>query len=123
IIVAAWATRVKTETLQMAIQYAHDHGVLVVTSAGDHGDNLAQVPAYPASLSKTFDNIVAVAGVDSNDQIVQVSGFYSNYDPATIAIAAPGEGILVAQPRDHTSLQTTSGIAAGLVAGAIARDV
>jgi hypothetical protein len=122
IIVAAWATQKKTKTIEQALKYAHDHGVAVVVSAGDRGDDLSKSPSYPVALAKNYDNVVAVTGVDTQDQLVKVESFYANYDPASVTIAAPGEQILVAQPRSHTSHDTSTALSAALVAGALARD-
>ena len=72
IIVAAWASQLPTTTLDMSVKYAHDHGVSVVVSAGDRGDDLSKNPSYPAALSKKYDNVVTVAGVDTTDALVKV---------------------------------------------------
>lgn len=122
IIVAAWATQLSSKAIDQALKYAHDHGVLVVVSAGDRGDDLSKTPSYPAALSKKYDNVVAVTSVDTSDALVKVQSFFANFDPASVTIAAPGENILVAQPRSHTGHDTSSSLSAGLVAGAIARN-
>ena len=122
IIVAAWATQLSTKTLDFALKYAHDHGVLVVVSAGDRGDDLSKTPSYPVTLSKKYDNVVAVTGVDTSDQPVKLQSFFANFDPSSVTIAAPGENILVAQPRSHTGRDTSTSLAAGIVAGALARN-
>lgn len=122
IIVAGWATQKETQTLDLAVKYAHDHGVLVVTSAGDRGDNLSKNPEYPAVLSLKYDNVLTVTGVDADDKPVQVNGFYANTDQNSIAIAAPGKDILVAQPRGHVAHDTMTSLSAAMVAGAIARN-
>jgi hypothetical protein len=125
IIVCSWATRRETTTMQAAVQYARDHGVLVVAAAGDRGDDMSKAgnAAYPATLSKTFDNVLTVAGVDSNDKLVQVSAHFSNFDPSSVQIAAPGENIQVADPRSHSSSQTSTGLAAAIVAGQVVRNL
>jgi hypothetical protein len=123
IIVCSWATRVKTKTLDLAVQYAQKHGVLVVAAAGDLGDDLSKIPAYPASLSKTYDNVLTVTGVDTNNLLVKVNSYNANFDSGTVGLAAPGQDILAAQPRNHTSQETSTGLAAALVAGAVARNI
>jgi hypothetical protein len=126
VILCAWATRLETQAMQMGVQYAHDHGVLVITAAGDGGYNLSQGQGnatYPALLSKSFDNILTVAGVSTTDALVQVSAEYSNYDPSSVQIAAPGQSVRVADPRGGVNHVTNTGVAAGLVAGQVLRNL
>lgn len=122
IIVAAWASQKPTQTILAALRYAHDHGVLVITSAGDRGDDLRKSPSYPVRLSPKLDNVLAVTGVDLKDALVSQYKFYANYDPESVGIAAPGLNILAAQPRGHTFRDTTTSLAAALVAGAVSRN-
>jgi subtilisin family serine protease len=68
--------------VQSAIHYAHDHGVVVVAPTGN--DQLSRVQ-FPASMPE----VVAVAGVDENDQ----HAVFTNYGPGT-DLAAPSVGIL-----------------------------
>ena len=45
-----------------AIKYANEHGVMVITAAGNYGQNLDSVPIYPASY--TVNNVVTVGASD-----------------------------------------------------------
>jgi uncharacterized repeat protein (TIGR01451 family) len=67
-------------TLRLAIDYAIDHGSLVVASAGNEGGAVW----YPAAYSP----VLAVAATDASDQRAS----FSNYGPE-IDLAAPGSGI------------------------------
>jgi hypothetical protein len=49
-----------------AVEYAQSHGVLVVASAGNGGNT---APLYPAFYGTSWNNVLAVAGTDENDQL------------------------------------------------------
>lgn len=121
IIVCAWATRRYSKAIEQGVAYARSRGVLVVAAAGDRGDDLSQIGAYPAALSRRYENVLSVTGVDTDDEIVQVSSRFANYDPSSVQIAAPGKSIAVAEPRHGDSKETSTGLSAAIVAGAAAR--
>jgi hypothetical protein len=123
VIVCAWSTRLGSDALDMAISYARDHGVLVVTAAGDLGYDLSQIASYPAVLSGKYDNVLTVAAVNAEDQLVQVSEHFSNFGAGYVDIAAPGQDITASSPRNDQVTDTSSGLAAALVAGAVARGL
>ena len=65
-----------------AVEYALDHGVLVVASAGNGGNtNLL----YPAADGLTLPNVLSVAGTDENDQLYS----WASRGPS-VALSAPG---------------------------------
>jgi subtilisin family serine protease len=68
--------------VQSAIRYARGRGVVVVAPTGN--DQLSHLQ-FPASMPE----VVAVAGVDENDQ----HATFTNYGPGT-DLAAPSVGIL-----------------------------
>ncbi len=68
-------------------------GVIFVTAAGNSGSDNDTVPTYPASYD--LDNIIAVAAVDSNDNLAP----FSNYGATSVDIAAPGVNIYSTYPR------------------------
>lgn len=121
IIVCGWATRQASEAIELGVAYARERGVLVVAAAGDRGDDLAHVAAYPAALAERYDNVLTVAAVDDKDRLVKKSGRHSNYGARFVRIAAPGQDVAVAEPRKRESKDTSTGLAAALVAGAAAR--
>jgi hypothetical protein len=121
IIVCGWATRLASGAIRDGVRYARDHGVAVVAAAGDRGDKLSEVGAYPAALAATHDNVLVVSGVDSKDQLVAVSGRYSNFDATLVGLSAPGQAIQVSTPRGGSETDTSTALSAGMVAGALAR--
>lgn len=76
--------------LKEAIQYAQDKGALFVAAAGNgrkgrgYNNDTDPNPIYPASYS--FDNIITVAALDSQDRL----GAFSNFGSKTVHIGAPG---------------------------------
>ena len=67
-----------TTTLQSAVRYAHDRGVVLVAAAGNYGNS---TPTYPAA----YPEVVSVAGTDPNDALYSWSDFGS-----WVKLAAPG---------------------------------
>src|SRR3954469_2095645 len=100
--------------IQKALSYAHDHGALVVVSAGNDGLHGNPVD-YPAGCSGAF----AVSATDTRDR---KAGF-SEYGPQ-IDIAAPGVGILAptwAEGGKHGyAFESGTSLSAPIVSGAAA---
>lgn len=67
---------------EWAVQYALDHNVLVVSSAGNTGTNTVR---YPAHYADTYENVVAVGAIDHNGQ----RATYSSYGWG-LTLCAPG---------------------------------
>jgi subtilisin family serine protease len=70
-----------TSTMESAVNYAWNKGLVIVASAGNYGNNS---PIYPAALN----NVVSVSATDSADNLAS----WSTYGP-TIDVAAPGVSI------------------------------
>ncbi len=117
VILCGWATEVDSQALRFGVEYATEKGVPVVVAAGDGGWDLSKTPVFPASLARDHDGMIAVAAVDGKDARLASS----NFDPGTLAIAAPGDSIRVAEPRGGHSRLSGSAAAAAFVAGALAR--
>jgi type VII secretion-associated serine protease mycosin len=75
---------VPSDLTRIAIQYANDHGVVVVAAAGNAGQS-GNAPLYPAA----FDEPIAVGSISSNQQRSPFSNWGSYVD-----IVAPGDGIV-----------------------------
>jgi thermitase len=73
-----------------AIDRAMKANIVVVVAAGnDKGDNDA-VNDYPCNFSKTFKNVVCVAGLDQKDALYSES----NFGRTTVTMGAPGTNVL-----------------------------
>ena len=105
VINCSWGSSDKAApVLEKAIQYASDHGVLVIAAAGNDGLNTDKNISTPSGLP--FDNIVAV-GATSNASGSKAS--FSNYGQTTVDLAAPGENIYSLSPGGgHQNLSGTS---------------
>ncbi len=85
--------------LSMALDYAADHNVLVVASAGNHGRDIdAGSPFYPAGFE--HHNLLTVAAVTATGEIWEAS----NYGAVSVDVAAPGVGIRSTVPVGTTSM-------------------
>jgi thermitase len=76
-------------TLESAVDYAWNHGAVVVAAAGNNG---AEIAFYPAA----FANAVGVASTSMQDY----RSCFSNYGSDLVSVAAPGELIYSTVPRD-----------------------
>jgi len=77
--------------LEEAIETARCHDVLIVTSAGNEGNDNDAINKYPANLSKADNNIISVGAyeVDLNGQNPQMAD-YSNFGAQNVDIVARG---------------------------------
>src|SRR5690606_37406802 len=74
IILCGWATPVDSAALRQGVAYAKDHSVVVIAASGDEGADLSSSPYFPAAWSQSYDNVITVAGVDAEDQLMD-TGF------------------------------------------------
>ncbi len=102
-----------SSSLFSAIKAAQAKGHIFVVAAGNDTANLDNAPQYPASFG--LDNIVSVASVDRVDALAG----YSNYGPATVAIAAPGENLWTTQVGGKYGTDSGTSLATPEVSGAV----
>jgi subtilisin family serine protease len=91
-----------------AVNYAAARNVILVSSAGNDGN---EVIVWPAAYPK-------VMGIASTDLDDQRSGF-SNYGAAIVTMAAPGEGVIVAYPGNNYASAWGTSFSTPLVSGAV----
>lgn len=100
IINASWGGSGESLVLNEAIDYAAEHGVLMVCAAGNWGeDQDALDPDYrniPSSYESTA--VVAVAATDHNDELAD----FSNFGAQFVDIAAPGVDVNSTLPSEAT---------------------
>nr|WP_170885572.1 S8 family peptidase [Bacillus alkalicellulosilyticus] len=87
------------ETLRNAVNYAYQHGALVVGAAGN---NSTTNENYPAA----YQQVIAVAALDRSNQLAS----FSNHG-TWVDVAAPGEEILSTYPetKSETGYRVASG--------------
>lgn len=123
IILCGWTTGKMSDALKNGVEYARQHGVLVVAAAGDFSVNLERAAFYPAVYSGSFDNVLTVTGVNGSDQLASIDTRKANSSVQYVGIAAPGENIPVAEPRMTYTRDSSTALSAALVAGAVARNL
>jgi subtilisin family serine protease len=94
IINASWEGFPYNVPMRDAIQYASDRGVLFVTAAGNHSVDLSVTQSYPQNYG--LANMIVVSSVN----IVGGLSKFSSFGKDVVDVAAPGEGIEGAVPRE-----------------------
>jgi hypothetical protein len=92
--------------LQLALQKAHDKGVVLIAAAGNQGPK--SEPLYPAA----DPNVIAVTATDARDQLLAEAN-----QGSYIAVAAPGVDILEPAPNGGYQVTTGTSVAAAHVSG------
>jgi len=101
----SWGDYVDSLLIRDALQYAYNHGVLMVAAAGNDG---VSDKMYPAA----YDEVIAVAATNQNDQPASFTNFGS-----WIELAAPGVSIYSTYPNDNYAYLSGTSMACPHVAG------
>jgi len=101
-------------SLSDAIENARNNEHLFIAAAGNSGTNNDEIIVYPASFD--FDNIISVAAIDYNDQLLTTS----NYGPTRVDIAAPGNLLRTTSINNSYGLFSQTSSAAPQISGACA---
>ncbi|MGV4928763.1 type VII secretion-associated serine protease mycosin [Streptomyces sp. BHT-5-2] len=101
--------------LEQAVKNAQQNGVLIVAAAGNSGGNGQEQNIYPAAYSQTYDNVLAVAASDRNNERASFS------QPGKfVDIAAPGVDMVSTVPLGGNCVDQGTSFAAPYAAGAAA---
>lgn len=94
-----------SSTLESAVNYAWNRGVMVIAAAGNYGDSVPRYPAY-------YENCLAVAATDSRDNLTSWSNRGDWVD-----VAAPGSTIYSTLRTSGYGYKSGTSMAAPHVAG------
>lgn len=106
-----------------AIQFAEEHGVLLVHAAGNNSQNIDKIPNFPNRTNnlsgKEFENWLEIAA--SGQRLSKtLNAVFSNYGLRSVDLYAPGEQIFsLGNANSYTHMSGTS-MAAPVAAGAAA---
>ncbi len=101
----SWGIEEYSYVMKDAVEYADANGVVVVASAGNSNRDKAEVPAL-------YEEVIAVAATDANDE----KAYFSNFGD-WIDVAAPGVDILSLKPGGGTTIKSGTSMACPHVAG------
>ena len=93
--------------LSKAAKYASSKGATLVASAGNDGKS---TPVYPAAIGAPVVGIASTSDVD-------VRSTWSNFGPADVWIAAPGENVVTTYPGGTYASASGTSFSCPLVAG------
>lgn len=96
--------------LQSAISRANDAGIIVVSAAGNQGDNNDVTPRYPSSYK--FSNTISVAAYGSAGL-----ASFSNYGKNSVEVASKGTAVYSSLPNNNYGYLSGTSFAAPYVSG------
>ena len=111
----SWGGFGPSNALKRALEEASEQGIIIVTAAGNNGNRLSDVPAYPAAFRITNQVVVGSSNFDNN-----LSAF-SNFDEELVHLVAPeGTYSTWIHPGGTYDYETGTSYSAPYVTGALA---
>ncbi|MFD2585914.1 S8 family serine peptidase [Croceitalea marina] len=107
----------KPSLLYEALLYAEKHNVLIVTSAGNTGENLDKIMTHPRKKYKKYrlSNLIMVGMSDSTIG-PNLKPIHGNYGKETVDLFAPGTDFLTTNPKNEYFKTSGSSISSAIVA-------
>jgi subtilisin family serine protease len=114
-----------SQPVRDAVERAADAGTLFITIAGNFVSDNDVVPLFPGNYDTSddgsWDNVVAIAGIDENGALgLSDPTFGSSYGRTTVDLGAPGWNIVSTDPNVLASTMSGTSMAAPHVTGAAA---
>ncbi|KUL37378.1 type VII secretion-associated serine protease mycosin [Streptomyces sp. NRRL F-4489] len=109
------ASEDRLPTLKASVKRAQDAHILIVASAGNSGASGEEKNIYPAAFSQEFDNVLAVAASDRNNERAP----FSQPGPF-VGIAAPGVDMVSTVPLGGNCVDQGTSFSAPYATGAAA---
>ncbi len=108
-------TRASAAVLEAAVQYAVDHGVLVVAAAGNAGADISSAYVFPAAFSLFYPGVVTVGSTTNADE----RSSFSNYG-TPVNLYAPGSYLMSTIGTGGYGYKSGTSMATPMVAGGAA---
>lgn len=110
------------ESVNKALEYAAQKGVLVVHAAGNDRDDSDEVDNYPndLTLSETGQSNYLCIGAIGPRKNKKMVAYFSNYGEAAVDLFAPGESIYSTLPGNEYDYRSGTSMAAPVVSGVAA---
>jgi cell wall-associated protease len=108
------------EWVMDALKYADEKDVLIITSAGNEGENLDKKQNYPNDTDEKNNEIlknfikVGASTYELNENIVR---YTSNYGKESVDIFAPGKDIYTTHPNNEYGFSSGTSFSAPMVSG------